>query len=73
MFFQKCCQINEQVDLQENEGWRKYMIGNFDSFMSAHNFSLKIREKIPDAFVVAYRNSERIPLTEAVSGVVAAN
>jgi len=72
-YFENKYHLGQHVDITEHDGWRKYMLGNFDSFMSAHNFSLKIREKIPDAFVVAYRNAERIPLKDAVMGIAQAN
>jgi hypothetical protein len=72
-FFESKYHFGQHVDITENEGWRKYMLGNFDSFSSANDFSQRLREKIPDAFVVAYRNGERIPVTEAVAGMVKAN
>jgi len=72
-YFESRYHLSQHVDITEHEGWRKYMLGNFDNFMSANNFSLRIREKIPDAFVVAYRDAERIPLREAVAGTVKAN
>jgi len=72
-YFESKYHFGQHIDVTEQDGWRKYMLGNFDSFMSAHNFSLQIREKIPDAFVVAYRNAERIPLKEAVSGTAVVN
>jgi hypothetical protein len=73
-YFESRYHLGQHVDITEHEGWRKYMLGNFDTFMSANDFSLRLREKIPDAFVVAYRGGERITLREAVSGnVTAAN
>jgi len=72
-YFENKYHLGQHVDITDHDGWRKYMLGNFDSFTSANAFSLQIREKIPDAFVVAYRNAERIPLREAVSGTVKAN
>ena len=66
-YFQSKYQLGQHVDLTEQDGWRKYMIGNFDTYASASDFNLRTREKVPDAFVVAYRNAERIPVREAVS------
>jgi hypothetical protein len=69
-YFQGIYHFGQHVDLTEQEGWRKYMIGNFDTYASAVDFSQRTKEKIPDAFVVAYRNAERITIKEALSTAV---
>lgn len=68
-YFENKYHIGQHVDLAEQDGWRKYMIGNFDTYGSAATFSQRTKEKFPDAFVVAYRNAERITIKEAMSGV----
>lgn len=72
-FFQEKFQIDQHVDLAEQEGWRKYMIGNFDTYASASDFSRRTKEKIPDAFVVAYKNAQRITIKEATESAPMAN
>lgn len=72
-YFQKIYHFGQHVDLTEHEGWRKYMIGNFDTYASASEFSKRTREKVKDAFVVAYRNADRIPVKEAVSEITRSN
>ncbi len=71
-FFQKKYQIGQHVDLSEQDGWRKYMIGNFDSYSSASSFNEQTREKVKDAFVVAYKNAERISIREAKAETIIA-
>jgi len=72
-YFQDKYHFGQHVDLTEYDGWRKYMIGNFDSYISAADFNKRTREKIPDAFVVAYRNAERITIREAMAGNAVTN
>ncbi|MEO8086650.1 MAG: hypothetical protein ABI763_07520 [Bacteroidota bacterium] len=71
-FFQQKYHFDQHVDLTEQNGWRKYMVGNFDSYASASSFSQRTKEKIPDAFVVAYRNADRISIKEARTETVEA-
>ena len=66
-YFRNKYKIEQHVDLAEEAGWRKYMIGNFDSYSSASRFNQRTREKIPDAFVVAYKNADRISISEATT------
>jgi len=72
-FFREKFHIDQHVDLAEQEGWRKYMIGNFETYASANEFSRRTREKVPDAFVVAYKNAQRIPIKEATGNTAMAN
>ena len=73
VYFQRQYHLSQHVDLAEQDGWRKYMIGNFDSYQSANDYILRTRQIIPDAFVVAYRNAERIPIIEALTETTKAN
>ncbi len=66
-FFQNKYHFDQHVDLTEEVGWRKYMLGNFDSYASASTFNTRVREKISDAFVVAYHNAERINVKQAMT------
>lgn len=58
-------QINSNVELTYHEGWKKYLIGNFQAYNEASNFKKQTQEKISDAFVVAYENGMRIHISEA--------
>ena len=60
--------IPETIELYEHEGWRKYLTGNFTSYEEARQAKSMLREQINDAFVVAFRNGERIPVSSAISG-----
>lgn len=57
--------ITKPVDMVEHEGWRKYCVGTFSRYDPARNYAQQARNTIPDAFVVAYRNGQRIPMEEA--------
>jgi len=59
--------IPETIELYEHEGWRKYLTGNFASYEEASQARAMLHEKVDDAFVVAFRNGERIPVTTAIS------
>ena len=55
-------------------GWIRYCLGMFRTYDPAKLLKTEVRAKgYKDAFVVAYRNAERIPLQEAVSGALTAN
>ncbi len=58
-------QINSNVELTYHEGWKKYLIGSFQAYKEASNFKKQTQEKISDAFLVAYENGVRIPISEA--------
>jgi hypothetical protein len=58
--------INEPVEIMSQEGWNKYVIGHFNSIGQAVKVQTSTREKISDAFVVAYQNGVRIPVKEAI-------
>lgn len=66
-WFQKYYKVTEDVNLSYEEGWKKYLIGNFDDFKSANLHKRKTREKVKDAFVVAYQDGQRIGLKEAMA------
>jgi len=64
-WFKKYYKVDEEVSLTYHEGWKKYLIGTFDNFKSANLYKRKTREKVSDAFVVAYQDGQRISLKEA--------
>ncbi len=66
-WFNSKYQINSNVEVAYNEGWKKYHIGNFSTYADAKSFSSKTREKIPDAFVVACENGSLISVKEALN------
>lgn len=59
--------MTEEVSLTYHEGWKKYLIGTFNDFKSANIHKRKTREKVSDAFVVAYQDGQRISLKEAAA------
>ncbi|MBP6334862.1 MAG: hypothetical protein KA444_05260 [Bacteroidia bacterium] len=66
-WFKKYYKLNEIVDLTYHEGWKKYLIGTFDNFKDANLHKRRTREKVSDAFVVAYQDGQRITVKEAMS------
>ena len=66
-FFEKKYKVTDNVELTNHEGWKKYIIGSFSSYEEARAFGKKTRELVKDAFIVAYDNGERIPVSQAQS------
>lgn len=65
-WFRKNCKITDEVALMEHEGWRKYVIGHFNTYKEATHAKKVTREKIKDAFVVAYMDGQRIDVRQAL-------
>ncbi len=65
-WFERKFKIPPPVELTNDNGWKKYMIGSFSSYKDAKELKNQTREKISDAFIVAYLNGKRIPLSEAI-------
>ena len=56
----------EQVKQRKYDGWYKYSIGNFSSYQEAKS---NVRStKVRGAFVVAYKNNQKIDIKEAITG-----
>jgi hypothetical protein len=55
---QKIYQEKKKVKMTNEEGWKKYTIGDFDSFADAEKFKNAIG--IDEAFVVGYKNGIRV-------------
>ena len=49
----------------ENNLW-KYTAGNEDNVQSAKEIQNQIKAKYPDAFIIAFKGEEKIPVSEAV-------
>ena len=68
-YFKVKHQINEEVNIEFHEGWRKYTIGRFPIYKTARDKRNNIWEadnKISDAFVTAYNKGNRITVQEAL-------
>lgn len=61
-FFYQCCQLSKAVERSEENGWNKYCFGSYSNYAAAKNAVLGVRNTIPDAFVVAYKNGKRVPV-----------
>lgn len=57
--------IPEQRCYFENNLW-KYTAGNEDNLQSAKEILSQIKGKYPDAFIIAFKGEEKIPVSEAV-------
>jgi hypothetical protein len=51
------------------KGIFKYYVGESDDFKEIIKIQAKVREKVPDAFVVAFKNDSRISLKEALKEI----
>ena len=49
----------------ENNLW-KYTSGNEDNLQSAKEIQSQIKTRYPDAFIIAFKGEEKIPVSEAV-------
>lgn len=65
-WFDSTFRLREDVELTYHEGWKKYIIGSFLAYHDATKHRIETQDKIPGAFVVAYENGMRIPVSEAV-------
>ncbi len=66
-FFEQKYKVQDEVELTNHEGWKKYIIGSFTNYEEAKAFGQKTRTLVKDAFIVAYDNGERIPVRQAQS------
>lgn len=48
----------------ENQTW-KYTVGNEPTFEKAQEIQKVMKAKFPDAFIIAFKNGEKIPVSEA--------
>jgi hypothetical protein len=68
-YFQKTYKISFPVDMSEHEGWRKYCIGTFSRYEPAKSLANETNSIMPGAFVVAYRDGQRIPVAELMESL----
>lgn len=53
----------------DTDGTRKYTLGEFVDYWEADRFKKYLREMgVKDAWIVSYRNGERIPIKDALEG-----
>jgi hypothetical protein len=64
-YFTKKYNVSDNVELTYHEGWKKYIIGSFTTYEEAKAYYKTTREKVSDAFIVAYDNGTRVPVAEA--------
>jgi len=57
---------NEQIKQRNYDGWYKYSVGNFNTYQEAKAFVRMTN--VRGAFVVAYKNNQKIDIKEAISG-----
>jgi N-acetylmuramoyl-L-alanine amidase len=57
---------HQGVMVMEDGRWFKYLIGTETDYHSALEFCQEIKVDFPDAFVVASKNGELVPLSEAL-------
>lgn len=65
-WFDEKFKINSDVEMAMHDGWKKYLIGNFSDYNLAAEFKKQMQEKVSDAFIVAYKNGERISIPHAM-------
>jgi len=55
-------------EIQEifNDGIYRYYYSRFNTYNEANTAQKKVRELYPDAFIVAFRNGKKIPVSEAI-------
>lgn len=55
----------------DSDGTRKYTLGEFADYWEADRFKKYLREMgVKDAWIVSYRNGERIPIKDALEGAL---
>ena len=66
-YFQGRYGLTENVSLENQDGWVKYVVGSHKTYKEAHDSRDGIRGKgIYDAFVTAYNQGKRITVQEAL-------
>jgi len=65
-YFQGKFKIEQPVFKEEHDGLKKYTIGNFSSYNEARKKRDEILSNAEGAFVVAYKDGVRVPVSEAL-------
>lgn len=60
--------LNEEVIVTQGDNWYRYSVGNFNKYWKAKEYKNILLSKygVPDAFVVAYKNDDRLLLPEVL-------
>tara|TARA_R110000782_G_scaffold118028_2_gene208499 strand:+ start:79838 stop:81148 length:1311 start_codon:yes stop_codon:yes gene_type:complete len=64
--YQKKFKLNDQINLENHQGWTKLITGSFSEYKSARDKRNNLRSKVKTAFVTAYNQGERITVQEAL-------
>jgi DNA repair exonuclease SbcCD ATPase subunit len=63
---------NPKLIYEETDDWKKYIMGNFRSYEEANTLKKHLRlTGIRDAWIVPYRDGQRVPLKEVLDEVLA--
>lgn len=55
----------------DSDGTRKYTLGEFTDYWEADRFKKYLREMgVKDAWIVSYKNGQRVPIKDALEGVL---
>jgi hypothetical protein len=69
-YFKNKFHVDNDIYIEKAEGQYKYYAGNFQLFDQAKELCNKMKQQgITDAFVVAYKNNQRISIKDALSAV----
>ena len=56
----------DNVEELKTENGFKYLVGNCHTYAEIVEYSKMVRVKFPDAFIIAFKNGEIIPLIKAI-------
>ncbi|RLD80750.1 MAG: N-acetylmuramoyl-L-alanine amidase [Bacteroidetes bacterium] len=59
----------KNIEQIEYKGIYKYYVGNTEDFKEILNLQTEVRKKIPDAFVVAFKEGQRISINQAMKEI----
>ena len=59
----------KNVEQMEYKGVYKYYVGNIEDFKKILELQTEVRKKIPDAFVVAFKEGQRISINQAMKEI----
>ncbi len=59
----------KNIEQIEYKGIYKYYVGNTEDFKEILNLQTEVRKKIPDAFVVAFKEGKRISINQAMKEI----
>lgn len=65
-YFTKRFNLRDYVNLQEEQGWIKYTVGNYNNYKEARDKRNLIRNNVQRAFITAYNKGKRITVQEAL-------